>query len=321
MPFLDNKFTAYAEETEAEDELIDVVDEEATVTSEYDGEVEDNGSTTSPDADTRLLITKPLYTAGVQYDLPAGQPVELLVGFLNKGLDEFVIESVEASFRYPMDFNYFIQNFSAIAYNREVKSGHEATVAYSFLPSEAFAGRPFGLNIALNYRDANGAQFSEAVFNETVHIIEVDEGLDGETFFLYVFLAAIVVLLLVLGQQFLVGSVGKRKRAQVKKTIETGTTNSDDVDYEWLPEQTLKILRKYIYSIDLLPSEATIYMSTILIAMLIMIIIHNIPIIFIPQNNHQNQRSHRRTHQTVKSLPNRVQSLDKPVHDNVNRFI
>lgn len=244
---LDNKFAAYAEEAEEtdKDDLIDVDDDEVTATNDYEGEAEELGSTSSPDADTRLLFTRPSYTAGVQLDLPAGQPVEFLVGFLNKGLDEFVIESVEASFRYPMDFNYFIQNFTAIAYNREVKSGHEATVAYSFLPSEAFAGRPFGLNIALNYRDANGAQFSEAVFNETIHITEVDEGFDGETFFLYVFLAAIVVLLLVLGQQYLVGSVGKRKRSQVKKTIETGTTNSDDVDYEWLPQETLKILRKH----------------------------------------------------------------------------
>lgn len=171
--------------------------------------------------------------------------MEFLVGFNNKGENEFVIDSVEASFRYPMDFNYYIQNFSAIPYNREVKSGHEATVSYSFMPSETFAGRPFGLNIALNYRDSNGAQFSEAVFNETVQIIEIDEGLDGETFFLYITLAGIVVLLLVLGQQFLVGSVGKRKRtAAPRKQIETGTANNSNVDYDWLPAETLRQLRK-----------------------------------------------------------------------------
>lgn len=193
---------------------------------------------------------------GVQFDLPGGHPVEFLVGFLNKGLDEFVIESVEASFRYPMDFNYFIQNFSAISYNREVASNHEATVSYSFLPSESFAGRPFGLNIALNYRDSNGARYSESVFNETVQIIEIDEGLDGETFFLYVFLAAIAVLLLVLGQQFLAGSVGRRKRAHVsRKAIETGTTNSSDVDYEWLPQETLKIIRKYLHILSMVHSR------------------------------------------------------------------
>jgi translocon-associated protein subunit alpha len=207
-------------------------------------EAEEGKTTNSPNADTFLLFTKPLHSSGNQMELPGGHLVEFLIGFTNKGKDDFVIETVEASFRYPMDFNYHIQNFSAIAYNREVKPGHEATVSYSFLPSENFAGRPFGLNIALSYRDANGIQFSESVFNETISIIELDEGLDGETFFLYVFLAAIAILLLVLGQQFL-GTMNKRKRSPAqRKTVETGTTNTGDIDYEWLPAETLKALRK-----------------------------------------------------------------------------
>lgn len=142
-----------------------------------------------------------------------------------------------------MDFTYYIQNFSALAYNREVKSESEATVSYSFLPSEQFAGRPFGLNIAISYRDSTGAGFMEAVFNETVLITELDEGLDGETFFLYVFFAAIFVLLLVVGQQFL-GSIGKKKRSQnIRKQVETGTSNNTDIDYEWLPAQTIRNLQ------------------------------------------------------------------------------
>lgn len=87
-----------------------------------------------------------------------------------------MLETLEASFRYPMDFNFYIQNFSAFVYNRQVSPSQEATLAYSFVPSEAFAGRPFGLNINLNYRDASGASFQEAVYNETVQIIELEEG-------------------------------------------------------------------------------------------------------------------------------------------------
>jgi len=86
-------------------------------------------------------------------ELPAGNLVEFLVGFTNKGSQDFILETLEASFRYPMDFSFYIQNFSTIAYNRIVKSNHEATLAYSFIPAEAFAGRPFGLNIRDNYRD------------------------------------------------------------------------------------------------------------------------------------------------------------------------
>lgn len=240
-----NKLFVAADEV-VEDDLVDVESEDGAVTGE-DIEPDDESETSttaSPYADTYLLFTKPLYTHGQQLDLPGGKPVEFLIGFNNKGEQDFVIETVEASFRYPMDFNYFIQNFSAIAYNREVRPGSEATVSYSFMPSDQYAGRPFGLNIALNYRDALGAQYTEAVFNETVLISEVDEGLDGETFFLYILMAAVVVLLLVIGQQYLLGSSGKRKRSAAKKTIETGTTNNSNIDYEWLPQETLRALQK-----------------------------------------------------------------------------
>lgn len=115
-------------------------------------------------------------------ELPAGLPVEFLVGFRNKGEQDFIVESLRASFRYPMDFNFYIQNFSAIGYNKEIASSQEATFAYSFIPAEAFAGRPFGLNINLAYRDAAGNSFQEAIFNETVQIIELEEGKDQISF-------------------------------------------------------------------------------------------------------------------------------------------
>ena len=51
-------------------------------------------------------------------ELPAGQVSEFLVGFTNKGEQDMVVDSVEASLRYPMDFTYHIQNFSAIAYSK-----------------------------------------------------------------------------------------------------------------------------------------------------------------------------------------------------------
>lgn len=164
-------------------------------------------------------------------DLPAGQIAEFLVGFTNKGNREMIVETVEAAFHYPMDHTFVIQNFSAIQYQKLVKPQQQATLAYSFIPAEPFAGRPFGLSINLAYRDIvslyedvilqkvmwiffnwlqEGRVYSEAVFNETINIVEVDEGLDGETFFLYLFLAAGVVLLLVLGQQAL-ASMGKRR--------------------------------------------------------------------------------------------------------------
>lgn len=219
---------------------------------------EDLSKNVSPDADTTILFTKPAQAAGGSVELPAGKIVEFLVGFSNKGDNDFVIESLEASFRYPMDFTYHIQNFSAIPYQKTVKPDQEATVAYSFIPADAFAGRPIGLTVNLAYRDLDGRFYLDPVFNATVQVVEFDEGFDTEVFFMYVFLVAMGLLVLFLVYTFLPGNLKSfeiarnlgndvgifkgskgKKAAPVSKPVETGTTN-DDVDYEWIPRSALK---------------------------------------------------------------------------------
>ncbi|KAL0822228.1 hypothetical protein ABMA28_004358 [Loxostege sticticalis] len=238
-----NKILARAEE----DELDDVVDIEGednqVVGDDALGDDDDSVVKSSQDVDTTILFTKPIPMYGdVAFDLQAGFPVEFLVGFINKGSEDYVVETMEASFRYPMDYTYYIQNFTALPYFREVKPKQEATFAYSFIPNEAFAGRPFGLNVQLNYRDASGNFYQEAVYNQTVNIVEVSEGLDGETFFLYVFLGAAMVLALVAGQQALSSLARRRAPRAAPKPLETGTPN--DVDYDWLPKEVVNQLKK-----------------------------------------------------------------------------
>ncbi|XP_071451481.1 translocon-associated protein subunit alpha [Hetaerina americana] len=253
-------------EDEVEDD-VDVEGEETAVTEETDDDEDDGGADgdstpgSSPDADTTILFTKPVSSSS-SLELPGGNVVELLIGFSNKGAQDFILEAVDASFRYPMDFAFHIQNYSTIAYNKVVAPSHEATLAYSFIPSEAFAGRPFGLSVNLHYRDSlSGAVFRESVYNETVQVVEVEEGLDGETFFLYVFLAACAVLMLVAGQQLLASSVGRsgagsgsrRAAAGLVNSLrgkggghhmETGTSKPNDVDYDWVPTQMLNNMSK-----------------------------------------------------------------------------
>jgi len=222
------------EEGVVEDEEI-VEDEPVTEDEEEDLALDKN---VSPDADTTLFFTRPAQLTKGSVELPAGKIVEFLVGFANKGESEFVIESLEASFRYPMDFTYHIQNFSAIPYQKSVKPDQEATVAYSFIPADAFAGRPIGLSVNLAYRDLDGNSYLDPVFNETVQIVEFDEGFDSEVFFMYITLAAGAILILFLIYTFLPGTKGK-KSSPVSKPVETGTAN-DDVDYEWIPRSALK---------------------------------------------------------------------------------
>ena len=218
---------ARADEDELEEEEEGVVEEEEGAetgeeTVEETPEEDDGKKTTSADADTTILFTKPpgtsnlgndlIFCANVGFnllsissELPAGQITEFLVGFTNKGDQEMIVDSLEASLRYPMDFTFHIQNFSAIAFAKTVKPKQQATVAYSFIPADAFAGRPIGLTINLNYRDAAGNFFIDPVFNETVQIVEFDEGFDTETFFMYVCIFGASILLLFLAFNFLSG--------------------------------------------------------------------------------------------------------------------
>lgn len=107
----------------------------------------------------------------------------------------------------------------------------------------------------------NGLSFNEAVFNETVQVIELDEGLDGETVFLYIFLAACVILTLVGGQQLL-SSFGRKSRSSARKqTVEVGTSNPNNVDYDWLPSETVRMLSKYKHCHEILKKSFEKYVT------------------------------------------------------------
>nr|CAG4652215.1 EOG090X0ETF [Triops cancriformis] len=234
------------EEDIAED--TDVSDDgapEADVPENVEEADSDDSPKASPNADATILFTKPIGSANL--DLPAGKIVEFLVGFSNKGDQDMLVESIDAAFLYPMDHTFVIQNFSAVPYLKAVKPGQQSTFAYSFIPADAFAGRPFGLAVNLAYRDMDNRAFRQTLFNETVNITEVDEGLDGETLFLYIFLAAGAVLLLVLGQQALVAAGKKRLgtgRSESSGPKVTASVSDDGIDYDWIPKGTLSELSK-----------------------------------------------------------------------------
>ncbi|KAM8731907.1 translocon-associated protein subunit alpha isoform X3 [Acanthopagrus latus] len=241
------------EEAEAVDE--DVVDDVTAEDEDDEAEVEDDENAelvsdteekedeeeealvgevkASPNADTTILFVK-------GEDFPANNIVKFLLGFTNKGSENFVVESLDASFRYPQDYQFYIQNFTALQLGTVVPSGRQATFEYSFIPAEPMGGRPFGLVINLNYKDSNGIVFQDAVFNQTVTITEREDGLDGETIFMYVFLSGLG-LLVVVGLHQLLES---RKRRRPAPKVEMGTSSHNDVDLSWIPQETLNQINK-----------------------------------------------------------------------------
>ncbi|XP_022080307.1 translocon-associated protein subunit alpha-like [Acanthaster planci] len=208
----------------------------AAKTGEEEAEEEDEQEQlkAAEDVETTLLFTK-----NADKEIPVNKLIQILVGFTNNGKQNYMVENIHASLRYPQDFSYYIQNFTSREYNTLIEPGKEATLEYIFQASESLALRPFGFVMELHYKDAEGNPFMDAVFNDTVQFIEQDEGLDTETFFLYVFLVALVVLLVV-GAQQLVVSLGK-KRKVAKPVVETGTQNHTDIDYDWIPKENIAV--------------------------------------------------------------------------------
>ncbi|KAM4718983.1 translocon-associated protein subunit alpha isoform 2-T2 [Anableps anableps] len=245
---------------EDEDDEAEVEDDENTELAEEKDEEEEalvGEAKASPNADTTILFVKgegecfPARPASPARscakpgflsppDFPANNIVKFLLGFTNKGGENFVVESLDASFRYPQDYQFYIQNFTALQLGTVVPPGRQATFEYSFIPAEPMGGRPFGLVINLNYKDSSGNVFQDAVFNQTVTITEREDGLDGETIFMYVFLSGLG-LLVVVGLHQLLES---RKRRRPAPKVETGTSSHNDVDLSWIPQETLNQINK-----------------------------------------------------------------------------
>ncbi|CAN9506024.1 unnamed protein product [Ophioblennius macclurei] len=223
-----------AEDEDDEAEVED--DENVELTEEKEDEEEEalvGEMKASPNADTTILFVK-------GEDFPANNIVKFLLGFTNKGSENFVVDSLDASFRYPQDYQFYIQNFTALQLGIVVPPSRQATFEYSFIPAEPMGGRPFGLVINLNYKDANGNVFQDAVFNQTVTITEKEDGLDGETIFMYVFLSGLGLLVIVGLHQLL----ESRKRRRPAPKVEMGTSSHNDVDLSWIPQETLNQINK-----------------------------------------------------------------------------
>lgn len=234
------------EEGQVDDEA-DVEDDEGEVedddgdSSETDVEKEDEIETLTAHPDTATAV---IFSTGDEVELVAGKMFTSYIHFANTGSKNFIMTSVSGSFRYPQDYSYVIQNFTALPLNKMIDGGKEGSFVYEFLAAEMAAGRPFGLVLNLNYKDTEDKQYQDTVYNKTVTVQENEEGVDAETFFMYVILVALLGLAL-FGIYHGVASKSKRvKRATTSSMpVEMGTGDGN-VDYSWIPQDTLKSMNK-----------------------------------------------------------------------------
>jgi len=188
----------------------------------------------SPDAATTTVF--PRFPDG---KIPSGEYVEVLLGFRNKGSKYFNITSVDASFNYPLDFSYYIQNFTSQEYGLFVAPGEEVTAAYTFHPDPLLEMRDFGLVVSVFYNDVEsngqpGTNWTTVLFNSTVDIIEPEGGVDAQTFFAYLAVVAVIGLLIYVVYRNLSAWTKRQKRGKSASPSDQGTDASQDIDDDWL---------------------------------------------------------------------------------------
>lgn len=205
---------------------------------------EETGPKAADDADVTFKLTRP--TTSKPYEFPIGKEVHFLVGFKNKGDKDFEVKTLDTSFRYALDFSYVLQNFSSHPFNRVVSPNQEATLGYTLYVSEQYAARSYGFTVNLLYSGKDGVQYQNTVFNETVTLVELDEGLDSETFFLCIMLAGFVALIgYGLNKLYLKYVTPNVRRSATKPKPEVEKAPSArEVDYGWLPPSMVANLKK-----------------------------------------------------------------------------
>jgi translocon-associated protein subunit alpha len=189
----------------------------------------------SPDFRTIHVFIQPAKAT----ELIAGKLSRLLVGARNNGTQNYIVESIDGSLRYPQDFTYYIQNFTALRAEKNIEPGLESTFEYLFMPSETFNGRPMGLVILINYRNNEGKRFQNVIFNQTINFVDAEEGFDGETFFLYLFLGAILILLGFFAYQYLLSHRVKRVTGKLSSQNLASQQTKGNYDVDWIPKHHL----------------------------------------------------------------------------------
>jgi len=199
------------------------------------------GFISSPDVTSAYFLKSKLYL---------GVTNEILLGFGNTGDKPFKVQYIRGYIVSPMDYNYFIQNFTGVAPNVSVESNEVNTLIYSFKPDRSLDSREYGVVVDVFYTNPDNDTFATRFYNETVTLFEGEQGFDARTFFAYVALVGIVVLVLYGSYRaFLASSFSKKFKHQLKsitspsshrtsttEKMAAASTCTDEAVEEWLPD-------------------------------------------------------------------------------------
>eukprot|EP00123_Amoebidium_parasiticum_P000818 comp11718_c0_seq1/m.6297 comp11718_c0_seq1/g.6297 ORF comp11718_c0_seq1/g.6297 comp11718_c0_seq1/m.6297 type:complete len:266 (-) comp11718_c0_seq1:86-883(-) len=180
-----------------------------------------------PNLESHVLFT----STGNATEFVAGEAQYMLAGLRNTGKGYFLVESIEASIRYPQQWDFRLFNFTARPFQVVVPPGAVASVEFPFRPHESFENREYGLTVIVNYKDNDGKDFRHALFNSTVIFYEPKNYSEFQNAFLLVFAVAVVAVF-TLGIRNAVAPKSSKVKRQRVEAPEQGTVTK--AESNWL---------------------------------------------------------------------------------------
>ena len=118
-----------------------------------DATLEDDNQAMFPKSHPAVEVTS-FFPSNENDEFPAGEVVELLVGFRVKDADlPFNVSAVYVTLNDPNNHFNYVQNFTVAQYHMPVKTNSEQTVSYSFIPHPSLDANQYQLEATVFYTD------------------------------------------------------------------------------------------------------------------------------------------------------------------------
>ncbi|CAH8677237.1 SWI/SNF and RSC complex subunit Ssr1 [Schistosoma haematobium] len=218
--------------------------EDATILSEEDSTLlpsvtnEDDRFKGSPAVGVLVALSKPpygLYSGRREINLPVGKISSLVASLANTNPtngEQFKLDFIEGALHYPMYYDYHIQNFTKQRLHETLEPGQETSLYYRFKPAPELAGRSFDLSIVVYYHDNNDIYYAHKLFNQTVNLFEIEEGVDTELIFLVILVIALSIAILIGIWHWFTSIAQKRQPAKKSsKVVENDGENAVENEY------------------------------------------------------------------------------------------
>ena len=187
------------------------------------------------DIDTVTIF--PDYPAGGS--LHSGEPLKVLLGFRNNGESPMNVSHIAGSVNAPMQYSFYVMNFTVAEYLSVVEPGKEASFEYQFYLDPVLAGHDFTVAFTAFYQD-DTEKYASTFYNSTISVLDPVRVFDAQTAFMYLALFGLVLGAAYLGLQATgtlpaVKSALKKILGGGKKSYKKETGTGGDYDSnEWL---------------------------------------------------------------------------------------